>query len=373
MLGFLMVLCPALGAEVLFVGNSYTAYHDLSGRLAAVFEAASAEASTDQLTGGGLTLADHASRASDEGGDWYRKLVSEGGRWSWVILQDQSQIPGFPESNSMWMASRDGAISLNNLVRDTEAETMFFMTWGRRSGDPMNEVMYPDFSTMQERLSAGYQSYAAAVSSLERPVWIAPVGPAFLKIHDDVVAAGMEPTESGNDFYALYSSDGSHPSVLGSQLAAYVFYASLTGESPMGLAVPDGIDEDTATVLQEAAFAVVFDASDPYTFPWETEVVEDSGTVDTALPDEETDSGGGDDEEAVSDGDTGVLDDAPGETDNDSDGSEADGTVPSSSSSSGEQKSESGCSVQNGRAAWMTVLISIMGVAFRRNGKQLSP
>ena len=287
MLPLLTTISVSLGStDVLFVGNSYTQNNNLPGTVQAVFEAAGRVADTQKVSSGGLTLADHASRAADPSSAWYRTLVTEADDRQWVVLQDQSQVPGFPETEPMWIASRDGAVALDELVRTATADTMYFITWGRRSGDPMNEWLYPDFSAMQTRLTNGYLAYAAATSTEDRPTWVAPVGPAFQVIHDEIAALGIDPTEPGNAFYNLYSGDGSHPSAAGTQLAAYVFYAALTGETPVGLPTPTGIDDADASMLQEAAARVVFDETDPFSFPWEASTeAPDTGTPDTGARD----------------------------------------------------------------------------------------
>ena len=52
---------------------------------------------------------------------------------------------------------------------------------------------------------------------------------------------------------ALWDTDGSHPSVLGTYLAACVLYATLFHASPIGLAAPAGIPSATARILQGLA------------------------------------------------------------------------------------------------------------------------
>jgi hypothetical protein len=47
-------------------------------------------------------------------------------------------------------------------------------------------------------------------------------------------------------------ADDVHPSLLGTYLAACVFYAALFGESPVGAAHPPGLDEASATLLQSS-------------------------------------------------------------------------------------------------------------------------
>ncbi len=298
MLISLLLMGPAMAtSDVLFVGNSYTISNNLNATVADVFAAAGEEVNTNRVAAGGLTLAVHAERAADPSSDWYTKLVTEASEREWVVLQDQSQTPGFPATEPAWIASRDGAVALDSLVSDAGAQTMFFLTWGYVDGDSMNEWLYPDYSAMQGHLTRGYIAYAEACATAERPVWIAPVGPAFGYIHDQLLARGEDPLASGSLFADLYSGDGSHPARLGTQLAAYVFYASISGESPVGLAPPSGLDPTRVLALQEAAAAVVFDPADSFSFPWE----EASSPDDTGAP--STDTGAEDLE-----GDTGPED-----------------------------------------------------------------
>ena len=225
---------------LLMLGNSYTAFNDLAmgveQDLATTWETASVIAHTQ----GGQTLAGHAASA-----DGYDLAVD------WVVLQDQSQIPGFPKQQSQWQDSRDGAVELCALADANGAKPLFFLTWGRRDGDSQNPDRYPDFSTMQEHLTEGYLAY---VDACETEAWIAPVGHAWAVIHDDA----DDPSDPEGLFHRLYSGDGSHPSGLGSELAANVFYASLSGRSPIGLPSED----PDADALQDAAHRAVFD--DPF-------------------------------------------------------------------------------------------------------------
>ncbi len=109
----------AQDARVLMLGNSYTDSNQLDQLVAGVLAAAvPAWSAVDgrRLTQGGMTLADHAALADGTSGDtaWRQALVTgpEAGTWNWVVLQDQSQIPGFPHTEPSWTASRDGAVTL---------------------------------------------------------------------------------------------------------------------------------------------------------------------------------------------------------------------------------------------------------------------
>jgi len=267
----LLIALPRVAAaqdpRVLMLGNSYTQQNGLHQLLDEALTGAVptwSDVYAESIAPGGYTLADHAERADGTMGDdtAQRQALVAGpnaGTWAFVVLQDQSQVPGFPETELMWQASRDGAVVLDGLIDAGGAETVFLLTWGRRDGDSMNPTMYPDFSTMQDRLLEGYLAYADAVSDDDHQAWVAPAGLAFREIHDDIVAAGEDPLAADSAFYTLYSGDGSHPSELGSYLAALAATVGLTGRDVRGGWSPDGTDADTATLLQTAAWDAVQD------------------------------------------------------------------------------------------------------------------
>ncbi len=263
--------------NVLLMGNSYTQANGLDGLLEKLMGETVPDVDATSLTSGGLTLADHADRASTPGTGWNRTL-NGGSPWDVVVLQDQSQVPGFPTDNAYWQASLAGLGSLHRMANVTGADTVLLMTWGRRDGDPTNPGIYPNFTAMQERLDAGSRMYAENVSTPGkyygrfhfpgRPVHIAPAGLAFRVVHDRVLEAGGDPTSPGNAFYDLYSSDGSHPSLSGSYLTACVLYATLTGNSPLYLEDDVALQEGVKRMLRGAAATVVFDETPDHDYPW---------------------------------------------------------------------------------------------------------
>ena len=289
---------PALAAErFLMVGNSYTANNDLHRLTFALLE----EGQPDDWAGGvGARLTDadmsfvvHVDRSKVEGSPWYDALRSGEQDWEWILLQEQGQIPGFPQDNEIFLDSVKAARGLDDLVQARGAETVLLMTWGWRAGDEDNPTLYPDFSTMQGRLVEGYRRYQEDTSTEARPTWVAPVGVAFARIHDEIVDAGEDPLGEGTLFRLLYITDGAHPSTAGSYLAACVVYATLTGEDPVGLSAPDTIDPVTKEALQEAAAYAVFEADIGLTFPWmQGSDSGDSGTDDSGSADSPADGGG---------------------------------------------------------------------------------
>ena len=263
--------------KVLMLGNSYTLRNGgVHTQLQLFFDSKNDAGQVDALARGGLTLSDHALM-------WGGSILDTE-TFDFVILQEQSQIPTFPLSNPDYQASTDGAIILDERAKAAEAQTIFYMTWGYRFGDDRNQWLSPDYLTMQSNLVRGYEGYAESVASDTRKPYIAPVGLAFKKIYDDIVAEGGTPTDEGTLFYKLYNSDNSHPDKRGTYLAACVIYSTITGRSTMYMPDSLGIDDDTRLKLQLAADAVVFDQSQSlgYRYPWQ---LSDSPTpVPTRLP-----------------------------------------------------------------------------------------
>lgn len=248
--------------DVLMVGNSYTYYNDLEVLLADQLNELVPEprGTGDRLTNGGWNLRDHALEYGTGTGRWPAAIDAATGV---VVLQDQSQIPGFGEKNDDYIRSRNGAFGLNEAITNAGAETMLFITWGRRDGDAGNPSLYPDFETMQARLDEGYLGYAALLDEPSRPVYLAPVGRVFGAIR----AQEAEPDKTGSVFRSLYVADGSHPSLFGSQVAAMTLAATITGQVP--IAPNDAPIEGLGQLVYDTVYASgVDDLQLPWVFTW---------------------------------------------------------------------------------------------------------
>ncbi len=245
---FLVATASAQDHRALFIGNSYTGYNgnnNVSGVYEALGEALSpgwADIDQTAVTPGGKTLGYHAEQALN--GSLKAKFEES---WDLVMLQDQSQVPGFPPGQVQKEGSKEGSKTLAELARTAGADVMFFMTWGYPNGDENNDWLYPDYESMQAELAAGYEEYCAAASVPEAPAYVAPVGLAFQWLKN----------ESQTHWAKLYQADESHPTVRGSYLAGLVMYAAVTGRDVRGHDwAPADIPEDTRALLQDAAWAV---------------------------------------------------------------------------------------------------------------------
>ena len=297
------------GVRILFVGNSYTGAsapnHLGASYRALLLEAESSEPSVQQdtLAPGGYTLAQHwvDAQGSSQLADILANPQLEV-PLSQVVLQDQSQIPGFPQQQPEWQASRDGAIGLAGLATARGADVYLLATWGRRSGDAQNTWRFPDFSTMNELLLTGYEDYAEAIEASGSNATIIPAGLAWAKVHDDITNRGEDPLDSESLFSRLYTPDGSHPTPLGTYLTACTALATIHGASCTTLSwAHPGIDGKVRLRLAEAADWAVATYHD--------QVGDDD---DSAIGDDDDDSAIGDDDDSAigDDDDSSTADDS---------------------------------------------------------------
>jgi hypothetical protein len=212
--GLIPISCrPQPATSVLFIGNSYTYVNEgvdaQLGRMAPSIR-------TFRIAAGGYTLEKHW-----KDGNALRSISS--GHWSYVILQEQSQIPVIDP-----MKFRNYVEKFNEEINRIGAKTILLMTWER-----------PD--------SVGYGVTAANISAAynaageELGITVAPAGLAF------------ENALQERPDLALYSQDG-HPTIAGTYLAACVLYGTIFQKSPAGIACTGkNIPPDLRDFLQRIA------------------------------------------------------------------------------------------------------------------------
>ncbi len=349
LLSFALALADS--RHLLFVGNSYTQAGNLHQVAGALFleGAPTGDDVSVAVAIPGYTLPQHLADADGTHGDTALReaLVTGTDTWDWVMLQDQSQIPGFPEDQQEVLDSLAALPPLDALIAAKGAQTVLLMTWGRRSGDEMNPEWYPDYLTMQEKLAAGYENYAAAITTPERTAWVAPAGYSFRHVYDAAVAAGEDPLDEAGLFWRLYQVDGSHPSPLGTYMVACVVYSTISGNECTGLSAPPDLAPDDVWAVQQAADAAVFAESPELTYPW-------GGTGGDTGTDTGGDSGG--------DTDTGP-DTA---SDADTAGSGDSGVIPIDVADDGTTPGGCGCATAPGPSAALGVLAALSLLSLRR-------
>jgi hypothetical protein len=126
------------------------------------------------------------------------------------VIQEQSQMPAL--GGKYEKAFHRSVVQFTKIIREAGSEPILYMTWGRRDGVQDNKEVFPDYETMQKKLSSAYTAAAK-----RNQVLLAPVGDAWSSVRQLDNKLGL----------ALYKADGSHPSDKGAYLASYVFFWGL--------------------------------------------------------------------------------------------------------------------------------------------------
>jgi hypothetical protein len=218
---------PTYKEHILFVGNSYTYYHNMPLMVVALAKAAGEPAvmGVEVTAPGGSTLQQHY-----QGGEFHERLRSQ--KYAFVVLQEQS---AGPLDNPAAML--EFGKLLDEDVKKAGAKTVLYLTWARQ-----------DAPQTQDAITAQYLALARQLEAR-----VAPVGVAWqlwLKDHPN---------------RPLHDKDGSHPNPRGAFLTACVFYATFYAKSPVGLsATSNGGDkaivdlpEEQVRALEETAWAAV--------------------------------------------------------------------------------------------------------------------
>lgn len=192
------ILCGQPVEKVLFVGNSYTYFWNLPQQVAAMANSRDQGIETSQSTSGGTSLAQHwRGEKSLES----RGIIQEGD-FDAVVLQDFStQALDIPDTLLHY-----GELFATS-VKAVGARVFLYQTWSREWDPYMQDVIAREYARLARQVDAT----------------VVPVGMAWRRARE------LRPG------FPLYDPDQSHPSPLGTYLAACVFYGAFTGDSPVGL------------------------------------------------------------------------------------------------------------------------------------------
>ena len=252
----------AQSCNVLFIGNSYTYVNNLPDMVSQMYAASGDSFEYTMSAPGGCTFQQHCSVSLP---------YIQQGNWDYVVLQEQSQLPSFPE-NQFMQESYPYAQQLCSLVRQysPDAKIVFYMTWGRKNGDPQNGQYYPPLNTYEGMDSLLYARYM--MMAVDNGTCVSPVGAVWHYIRNHY--PDLE----------LYQSDESHPSYFGSFVAACSFYTTFTGHNPLQIAWNGTLDETTATIAKNAAKRVVFDSLSKWCFVSDTIPQDSTGIYSWSSP-----------------------------------------------------------------------------------------
>jgi PKD repeat protein len=229
-----------LTKRALFLGNSYTSVNNLPQLVADVAASAGDTLIIDSNTPGGYTLQNHSVNSSS-----LAKIAL--GNWDYVVLQEQSQLPSFPDSQ-VEAEVFPYAHLLDSIINSENncAETVFYMTWGRKNGDASNCSFWPpvcSYSGMDSLLNLRYRMMADTNNGI-----VSPVGAVWYYLRQNF------------PLIELYQSDDSHPSVAGSYAAACTFYSIFFRKDPTLITFNAILSESDASTIRTVAKSIVFDS-----------------------------------------------------------------------------------------------------------------
>ncbi len=192
--------------KILFIGNSYTFFNDMPTLLEALAQENGKELTADSVTKGGRRLYENL-KEGDEKGEKIRSLATRN-EYDALILQEQSFLAIVD-----YEAFLGGVRDLVALVK--AKRNILYATWGRKAGSKKLEELGLTSEEMTDMLIKAYISAAKHVDAE-----ISHVGRVFRRISKDMPALD------------IYDPDLSHPSYLGSAVAAICHYRTLFGELP---------------------------------------------------------------------------------------------------------------------------------------------
>ncbi len=212
---------PSVPQNILFVGNSHTYTNGgLENHFRALMEENFPETvfNIQSVTFGGYTLEQHFHNSTTI-------ETIQNGEWDFVVLQEQSTRP--VEQTELFYTYAD---SLNQIIRASDSQTAFFMTW-------------------EHEFNEG---------------WIVPISEAYHTISDSLdallcpIGEAWELAEDRNPEINFYSPDGNHCNILGVYLNACTFFSLFAGESAEGLLynIEDQISTRDRLLLQEVGWDI---------------------------------------------------------------------------------------------------------------------
>jgi lysophospholipase L1-like esterase len=203
--------------RILFIGNSFTGRNDLPDLLREMAASAPQPGTivTEQVLANGASLRQH----------WNAGVAAEkirAGGWDFVVLQEQSTLP-IKNANRF----HENVRLFDQEIQEHGARTVLYLTWARQQAPET-----------QAALTQATKAIATELGALT-----APVGDVWKTVLEE------EPA------WTLYDKDGSHPSRLGSYLAACVLYATLFPGNPVGPGAAERlqVSPHQAAALQQAA------------------------------------------------------------------------------------------------------------------------
>ena len=192
--------------RILFVGNSYTFFNDLPNMFKELLKENGIDADVESVSRGGRKLIENFTKDDETSAALREKMDSD--EYDVMFLQEQSILPIIDYDKFL-----DGVTKTKNAIK--AKRVILYCTWGRKRGHAVLAEHNWTTEGMAKDLKDAYSKAALAVGAE-----VSYVGDAFLEASKKCKGA------------ELYNSDLTHPSRLGTALAALVHYKTMFSKVP---------------------------------------------------------------------------------------------------------------------------------------------
>ena len=194
--------------NILFIGNSYTYYNDLDKLFEALCRENNKNVTAFRVTKGGRKLIQYTDAEDPVTQELTDMLAKR--QYQVCFLQEQSLMPA-TDYDGFWA----GLTHVLQMLQPQDPQIILYATWGRKAGSTTLEDYRWTTETMTELIDAAYQKAGDALNAK-----VSAVGRSFWKVTQ------LDPRID------LHDPDLTHPSYLGSCLAALTHYYTLFGVFP---------------------------------------------------------------------------------------------------------------------------------------------
>ncbi|MBL7933342.1 MAG: T9SS type A sorting domain-containing protein [Bacteroidia bacterium] len=248
LLSFLLV-SPVLLAQndttrILFIGNSFTYYHNMPQMVKAFADSADKPVIVGMHAPGGISVGDtvQGNMAHMNNPVLFQLIRSQ--KWDFAVIQDNQgrfvrDSATFPGSSKVVQ----GHLNIMDSVKANNscAKIVLFAGWAFKNGSP------PFGNTGIEMIERILVNYCVLNDTMKEV--IAPIGEAWIKSHSQVPSVN------------LWDADDAHPSYAGSYLTASVIFSSIFSTSCTALMYNGALPALTAANLRAFADSAVFKIS----------------------------------------------------------------------------------------------------------------
>ncbi len=221
--------------DILFIGNSYTFFHDTIGTIINLANHDPKNTTTlniQSVAFGGTPLIEHWKN------DQTRAILNSR-KWDAVILQDSSLTAMYP---NLTATSFSYIKKFSDLAKRKGAVVFVFKTWPRKPDTHWYSISM--VAPVLKSFDHMHQSIDNMAHKLERDINVSviPIGDYWYF------------AVKNSRIVSIYDDDGTHQSASGSYLNALIFYKYFTGRSPVSLTfVPRGVSKKEAATLRKIA------------------------------------------------------------------------------------------------------------------------